>query len=505
MLGALHNVPENGRIGGRRSRDRVVPARGARDGCSPLLLRGASGRDTRVTVVPQPLARPIRLWRSLSLATRLAMLGLLCGWVLPTIIMRSIGWDASYWQALTWLEWRGRLNDSSVPIKAALDYIGANPADGLYEATYYKATHQFIYSPLSLVFYKLTGLLPSVDWQSVPAMNRTSWWFVLAAIVAVAAIFASKRQILGPACRTSQPLDTIVRATIGLVAAILFVPMTAPYYHGNIQSWINFALILSLLLFIHGNRIIVGVLLGLCCIIKPSWSLILVWFLLRREYRVVAGMLGVVVVFGVASIALYGLQVQFEYLKLLGYLSKRGESYYANQSINGLLNRMLFLGNNLEWDGSHTKLPYNALVHTATTVTSLAMLAACLVPWRRIDRHGTVLGFCIALMTFLLASPVVYEHYYAIVLPICFIALVYASAEARLNKWAVGSLLLAYALCGNVISGVNALAPTGWNFLQSYMLFGGLALLLLLYRAQATASTKRQIRGDLKPGHGGHT
>ena len=43
-------------------------------------------------------------------------------------------------------------------------------------------------------------------------------------------------------------------------------------------------------------------------------------------------------------------------------------------------------------------------------------------------------------------------------------------------------LALACTACGNVISGTGLLADTPWNFLQSYMLFGALALLILLHR-----------------------
>jgi hypothetical protein len=266
-----------------------------------------------------------------------------------------------------------------------------------------------------------------------------------------------------------------------MVLSFTFFPLMLPYTLGNIQTWINSGLVASLLLFIHGGRFSVGVVIGLCCTIKPSWSLIVLWFLLRREYQAVLGMF--VVGFGLASVSLvmFGLSVHLEYLQLLRFLSSRGESYFSNQSLNGLLNRMFFLGNNLEWDGSHTLLKYDAWVHGASSITSLLLIGACVIPWRQGDRRGTTAGFCIALMTFLLASPVAYRHYYAMMLPIMWITLIAISYRRPQLRWLQLLLAVAYIASANTISGVDYLAPTMFNVLQSYLYFAGLLVLGLLY------------------------
>ena len=54
-----------------------------------------------------------------------------------------------------------------------------------------------------------------------------------------------------------------------------------------------------------------------------------------------------------------------------------------NQSVNGLVNRMLFNGNNLEWDAWHFAPP-NAIVQLATMLTSALLIGAGYVLHKKI-------------------------------------------------------------------------------------------------------------------------
>jgi hypothetical protein len=91
-----------------------------------------------------------------------------------------------------------------------------------------------------------------------------------------------------------------------------------------------------------------------------------------------------------------------------------------------------------------------------------------------------------------LASPVAWTHHYAVLLPV-FAAAAPATWTAR-SLGAARFVLLAvsYLLIANNFRALNRLAETPFNFLQSYVLFGGLLLLFHLYRlrdgeANATA------------------
>ena len=84
----------------------------------------------------------------------------------------------------------------------------------------------------------------------------------------------------------------------------------------------------------------------------------MLWALLRREWRfafacVATGLVGLI-----GSIAVFGWANHLDYLRVLSHLAERGEAYYPNQSVNGLLNRLMSIGepelySNLDWgDGA---------------------------------------------------------------------------------------------------------------------------------------------------------
>ncbi len=86
-------------------------------------------------------------------------------------------------------------------------------------------------------------------------------------------------------------------------------------------------------------------------------------------------------------------------------LSSTAQSYYANQSANGLLNRLLFNGNNLLWDGKHFP-QYNTAVYLGTMLSTLALLLLALFyPWGK-KRLGGVADFTCIVLISTMASPV---------------------------------------------------------------------------------------------------
>jgi hypothetical protein len=78
--------------------------------------------------------------------------------------------------------------------------------------------------------------------------------------------------------------------------------------------------------------------IGLACADKPQLALLLIWALLWRQTAFSAGVLVCVVPIGVVSLAYYGLHNHLAYLDVLAFLSQHGDSFYANNSINGILN-----------------------------------------------------------------------------------------------------------------------------------------------------------------------
>ena len=80
---------------------------------------------------------------------------------------------------------------------------------------------------------------------------------------------------------------------------------------------------------------------GLMCLVKPQYALFVLWGALRREWRFAAAGAAVIGLGLSASLALYGWSDHVDYLRVIGFLSERGETYYPNESVNGLMNRLM--------------------------------------------------------------------------------------------------------------------------------------------------------------------
>jgi len=376
-------------------------------------------------------------------------------------------------------------HDSWQPIGDALRYLAAHKPDGLYQATYWHSADQFIYSPPSLVFCRLTQWPPLLDWTSPQSLNRAFRWVMFGAVILTVILFNEFYRVLGIGAPVPGRMERAARIAIPAGAALLFYPLMRGYWLGNVQTGLTFLLLLALLLWLRGHRIAVGACLGLICLFKPALAPILLWALLRREYRVIWGFFALVIPFGLASLWLFGWSVNADYLSLMSYLSKRGESYVASHSIGSLLNRAVFNGPNLLWDGSHSHIRYIAWIHWATTIAGLGFIGLALVGRRQDTPPGSWLDFAVALVCVTLASPVIYESHLGFTLPLFLMAGLMLARDGVSPPWMAWGLGVAYFLMTNFLEITDRLADTGFNFLQSYRLFSLIILLAILWRLRA--------------------
>src|SRR5690606_38962435 len=125
---------------------------------------------------------------------------------------------------------------------------------------------------------------------------------------------------------------------------------------------------------------------------------------------------------GILSLGIFGLAEHLDYLSVLSYISRHGEVYWPNQSMNGLLNRLLVDVNPLKW--SYTDFaPFHPVVYFGTLVSSIALLVLALgyrPRWARppsdavapeAKRTESGLGLCTAVMVLTIAAAVAWEHH----------------------------------------------------------------------------------------------
>jgi hypothetical protein len=381
-------------------------------------------------------------------------------------------------------EWAG---DSFEPMFAALDYENARgPNDRpLYQEIFFERRTKFQYPP--------TSLLPAVLLQQTAKPARYAWYasfaFVLLNIAFSVLLFGrSVRDQMGAEFWNRERLLLLALA---LMFAVTFYPMLQAYALGQIQTWINALLAIAIWAWVSGHEKTAGVLTAIACLIKPTYAPVVLWSAIRRRWgffaaAVVSGAAGLLV-----SILVFGWQDHLDYLPVLSHLSQRGESFFPNQSVNGVLNRLLGNGPNLQWD-AHDFPPFRPLVYGVTIGTAVVMLAGFLL-WPAVRKWPlSRFEFPLGLLIVTVASPIAWEHHYGILLPVfaMLAPVVFARGSGAQSAW----LALAYLITANVITVAQRAAalPYGLNILQSYLFFGALVVLALSWKQLSPAEAQRR-------------
>lgn len=348
--------------------------------------------------------------------------------------------------------------------------------------------------PLSCVDGGAPGAdIHSATWSAKPWLAGAS---ALACLGLVGLSMAMLWRTTGrPASATSAETAKAPQAPLWVAAALVglgFYPLIKGHTLGQLQVFLNLALGAALLLWPrHAGAS--GLLVGLCSLFKPQYALFLAWGLLRGRWRFAAALAAVAAAGHGLALARYGLEVHVQYAQLLQGLAQVGESFWANQSVNGLLNRWLKTGDATVWAPA-TFPAGHPLVRWGTFFSSAGLLLAALWPPRARDAGGAVggeaavrLDFAAMLAALTLASPIAWEHHYGSLLPI--FALLLGVLVTRPQWPARSGLVLGLAF----VAMAHAVLRPEWIFTGpiaglagSHLWLGAMMLfaLLLIWRAR---------------------
>ncbi|ACL56000.1 glycosyltransferase family 87 protein [Methylobacterium nodulans] len=440
------------------------------EGASRATARAAAAERPRAHPPAAPLLRPPLLWAASAIAAMIA-----CG-----IALRLGGYVGS---AYSWFTLAGALDDSWMPMGRAYARITAAHPAPLYDLFFVEHV-KFQYPPSSLLIYaalEALGITPGV-----PELNRLVWVSILAMPVL---IFLICRQLIAQSpLRAGGAGPASLLAALFAGAALFFYPLMIAWRLGQVQALLNALFALACLLWLWERRLLAGLCIGLVCLVKPQFSLFLVWALIRRETAFAAGQAASLGLGLAASVALFGLGNHLDYLSVLTYISQRGEIFWDNTSVNGLMNGLMFPDEVLKFDYSAFPPP-TPLVRSATLWSSVLIVAYALFP-RPGARRAALLDLSTAAMAFTLASPIAWGHHYGIAFPVLVI-LFFALAGDPDAPRRRGRLVL-WGLClvaiGNYWNISEHLAGTLAAPLQSWRLAAVLAVLVLLHRLQAEAA-----------------
>jgi len=376
--------------------------------------------------------------------------------------------------------------DSWRVMQAAFEQTRQNPKERLYRKVFYEQRRKYLYAPTALLFYApfapAGGLAEPSD--ASPALRVLCWLAVMGSIVFAWATFDtgsgfSPRAALAEGRGGEVAARFLAFAVLGLA----FYPLMKAYGLGQIQMWVNCALVGAILAWVKGRAALAGALTGITALIKPQYSLLVLWGAWRRDWRFFIGALCTLIPGLLLSLWMFGLQNHVDYLDVLSFLSRHGEAYFFNQSINGALNRLLGNG---DWRvfSAESYPPFNRIVYLGTLASSAVLVGTAFFASRpsavRAERPGDATAFCIMILSATMASPLAWEHHYGVTFGI------FAWAFARALRADAPPALLAflcasYLLMGNYIDQARSV-PAGWaTLLQSYVLAGALVALVCLH------------------------
>jgi len=372
--------------------------------------------------------------------------------------------------------------DSWLPMGNALQVWRSPEGHDIYAKVFFAPVDAYQYPPAALFFAMAVGAVPS----EVPTPFETLSLLISLGLVALGTSHILERVMMLKGMALGGWSKRIVRA--GLVTALMltFYPVVRAFQLGQAQLWIDAAFTLALALWLRGNKAISGVLIGVACLIKPQLGLLLLWALLRKEWQFAAGLAAFcAIAFGI-SLIYFGPENHLSYLNVLSHLSEHGESYRANQSINGLLGRFMSLHdpasfNNLEWRESLP--PYHPIIYIGTVMSSLIILVPALV-WRSTNAvMPRAVDFCTMAISSTMASPIAWEHHYGIIFPIYPVMMVAAWQRPIL----LAVLATSYVIASHYLPVSYKFAHTALNVVQSYLFFAALLLLGVMYRFRSSA------------------
>jgi alpha-1,2-mannosyltransferase len=371
-------------------------------------------------------------------------------------------------------------DDSWNPMLLALDQARDRGAESIYRSLFFRQKIKFQYPPSSLLTLDLLQSL-SGHRLDADALNFISWLCVLALGALVPSIYLLVLRKFGPGLWTRfTRLDLGFQAVLVCLMTLSFYPVTRGFVLGQIQTWLTCLFAAAVLASLTGYEGLSGGLIGIVISVKPQLALLLAWGAIRGRRRFLTGATAVVLVLELLSLWRYGLTNQIDYLSVLSFLSAHGESFFANQSVNGILARLLHVGNNLEWD-ARSFPPYHPFVYYGTLISSSLMIALALF-WGRKESgsRALLIQFVVAALVLTMASPIAWEHHYGILAPVYAVLFPMFLNDYPRRKWLV-CLGIAYVATSNYFPFMNLAAHSPWNFVQSYLFAGAAFLTLTIY------------------------
>jgi alpha-1,2-mannosyltransferase len=376
--------------------------------------------------------------------------------------------------------------DSWMPMERALNYWDQEPRPKyVYHDLLVEKNLKFQYPPITLLLPKLITIF-HIDKETF--YHRATYIFLIVTIVAVLSIVVWSCSRYGNYLLSWRDICLLLISITGLT--LTYYPIVVAASLGQIQLWLNAIFAISLLCYLTKHYAWAGAFIGFISLIKPQYSLFIFWGVVRGNKRFTMGFLCTACLGLAIGVSIFGVSTHLDYVEGVRFLARHGEAFFANQTFNGLVNRIFSIGdpelyNNTKWSGNSFP-PYNPWVFSATLISSVTILAVCLIGRRPKGSFSQTADYCLMALGVTMASPIGWTHHYGILLPIfAFLwPLLWFDDRFSENDCARLIVMFCYLLSSNFVSFANMLAPTFMNFLQSYLLFAALGVFVVLFNVR---------------------
>jgi hypothetical protein len=348
--------------------------------------------------------------------------------------------------------------------KAQLAYH--SPDHRIYSRLFFEEHEKFIYPPSSLFMTEALEHLPAVTWKILLDLG---WLMTL--LIGLLMWYTQRG--------TLRWHEGLAICLLG----VLFRPIADALYSGQVQLWLSVFFAASVLLWSRERKGCAGLLLALTCAFKPQLALFLLWGCIRREWRFAGAFALMLFLILICALTHFGLQNHLDYLRVLSYLSRHGESVWGNQTMNGLLNRLYGNGNANQWE-PHEYAPYKASIYLLSTASSVLLLVWALwVPsrgrWANTTADLLFFGCASVLM-----SPIAWAHHY-IGFYFLFVFLL-AKREERLARKGWLGLSACVVTMVDHFPRLDHIGPGLPSLLNDYLFFGGIVSLVLFANMESS-------------------
>jgi alpha-1,2-mannosyltransferase len=271
---------------------------------------------------------------------------------------------------------------------------------------------------------------------------------------------------------------------------------------GQTDALILLLLVICFWAYRRGRDVIAGAALGLAAMIKISPGLLVLYFLLKRQMRIVASAVAAMLLLGGVSLLSAGFEVHAMFVTEILPKLLAGSAHFENQSLNGFFNRLFLESQFITGLADVPPLPQARFL---TMVCSLLIVgsAAYLIGRNRASQTDprVDLEFSLLVITLPLISSIAWHHYMTwYVLP--FLVLLNPRLRDGLQKRARRAVAVVGILSYLILTiPVTAYAPVFLDgparLLLSMRLFAGLALYgvfaYLLAQRRADLSTEVSV------------